>query len=154
MGAHLQRGDHFVAVVLGGDGIPHDAVGVDDRVPLLPADDDGPLSPRRAVELLGVALDGDGGVGVGGDHGRDWGGEEAQEVPVRAREASPQRRGPAPRCPSPQSTSCPARGSSNSWGRVQKTPLPVPFSPAHPRLGQPLSSPGVLIFHGPLFRIF
>lgn len=67
MGAHLQRGDHFVAVVLGGDGIPHDAVGVDDRVPLLPADDDGPLSPRRAVELLGVALDGDGGVGVGGD---------------------------------------------------------------------------------------
>lgn len=73
MGAHLQCGDNLVSVVLGGDGIPHDAVRIDDRVPLLPADDDGPLPPRSAVELFGVALDGDGGVGVGGDHGWDCG---------------------------------------------------------------------------------
>ena len=76
MGAYLQRGDNLIAIVLGGDGIPHDAVRVDDRVSFLPAYDDGPLASCRAVELLGVALDGDGGVGVGGDHGWDWGRKE------------------------------------------------------------------------------
>lgn len=85
MVAHLQRGDNLVAVVLGGDGVPHDSVGVDDRVPLLPADDDGPLTPCRAVELLRVTLDGDGGVGVGSDHGWDWEGEELQEAPVKGK---------------------------------------------------------------------
>ena len=71
MEAHLQCGDNLVAVVLGGDGVAHDSVRVNDRVPFLPADDDGPLTPRSAVELLRMALDGDGGVGVGGDHGWD-----------------------------------------------------------------------------------
>jgi len=98
--AHLQCGDNFVAVVLGGDGIPHDTVRVDDRVPLLPADDDGSLSPRRAVELLCVAFDGDGGVGVGGDHGGDWGEEEAGGS-SEAGEASPGARMPSAEAPPP-----------------------------------------------------
>lgn len=79
MGAHLQRGDHLVTIVPGGYGVAHHAVGINDRVPLLPADNDGSLTTRRAVELLRVAFDGDGGVGVGRDHGRYWGVEEAQE---------------------------------------------------------------------------
>lgn len=70
---HLEGGDDLVAVVLGGDGVAHVAVGVDDGVTLLPADDDGPLAPRRAVQLLALPLDGDGGVGVRGDHGGDCG---------------------------------------------------------------------------------
>lgn len=76
MGTHLQCGDNLVAIVLGGDGIPHHSIRVDDCVSLLPADNDGPLTSSSAVELLRMALDGDGGVGVGGDHGWDWGGEK------------------------------------------------------------------------------
>lgn len=72
LSTHLKRGDHFITIVLGGDGISHDSVWVDDCVPFLPADNDGPLAPRGAVQLLGMTLDGDGGVGVGGDHGWDW----------------------------------------------------------------------------------
>lgn len=122
MVAHLQRGDNLVAVVPGSDGVPHDSVGVDDRVPLLPADDDGPLTPRRAVELLRVTLDGDGGVGMGGDHGWDWGGEEVQEAPVRGRPGWGRGMGPAqrprPRCPSPRSASAPGTGSNQACGAV------------------------------------
>lgn len=79
-GTHLQRGDDLITIVFGGDGVPHDTVRVDDRVPLLPADDDGSLTPCRAVQLLRMALDGDGGVGVGSNHGRDWG-AEVEEAP-------------------------------------------------------------------------
>lgn len=68
---HLEGGDDLVAIVLGGDGIAHVAVRVNDGVALLPADDDGPLTPGGAVQLLGLPLDGDCGVGVGGDHGWD-----------------------------------------------------------------------------------
>ena len=72
---HLKRGDHFIAIVHGSNGIAHDTVGINDCVPLLPADYDGPLATRSAVQLLGVALDGDRGVGVRCDHCWDWGRE-------------------------------------------------------------------------------
>lgn len=112
MGTHLQCGDNLVAIVLGGDGIPHHAVWVDDRVPLLPADNDGSLTPRCTVELLRVAFDGDGGVGVRGDHGWYWRGEKAQEAPVKeGRQAGG---GACAPCPSPQNTSAPGGGSSKS----------------------------------------
>lgn len=68
---HLKCGDHLITIVLGSDGIPHDAVRINDRVPLLPADYDGPLATCSAVQLLGVALDGNCGVGVGCDHSWD-----------------------------------------------------------------------------------
>ena len=73
-----ERGQHFVRLLVGagGDGVAGVAVRVDDRVAPLPADDDGPLSPGRAVQLLHVALLGHGGVGVAGDHSRDWSGGE------------------------------------------------------------------------------
>lgn len=117
MGTHLQCGDNLVAIVLGGDGIPHHAVWVDDRVPLLPADNDGSLTPRCTVELLRVAFDGDGGVGVRGDHGWYWRGEKAQEAPVKeGRQAGggacAHADASTSHCPSPQNTSAPGGGSS------------------------------------------
>lgn len=71
--AHLERGQHLIRFLVGtgGNGVAGVAVRVNDRVSSLPADDDGPFSPRRAVQLLHVTLLRHGGVGVIGDHGRD-----------------------------------------------------------------------------------
>lgn len=65
----LQGGDDLVPLLVDGDGITRVPLCIDDRVPSFPADDDGLLAARRAVELLGLALPGHGGVGVAGDHG-------------------------------------------------------------------------------------
>lgn len=81
--SHLERGQHLIRFLVGtgGNGVAGVAVRVNDRVSSLPADDDGPFPPRRAVQLLHVTLLRHGGVGVTGDHGRDcteevcvWGG--------------------------------------------------------------------------------
>lgn len=71
--SHLERGQHLIRFLVGtgGNGVPGVAVRVNDRVSSLPADDDGPFPPRRAVQLLHVTLLRHGGVGVTGDHGRD-----------------------------------------------------------------------------------
>lgn len=71
--SHLERGQHLIRFLVGtgGNGVAGVAVRVNDRVSSLPADDDGPFAPRRAVQLLHVTLLRHGGVGVTGDHGRD-----------------------------------------------------------------------------------
>lgn len=67
----LEGGDDFVPFLVDGNGVTGVSLCVDDGVPSLPADDDGLLAPRRAVQLLGLALPRHGGVGVAGDHGRN-----------------------------------------------------------------------------------
>lgn len=76
--SHLEGGQHLIRFLIGagGNGVAGVAVRVNDRVSSLPADDDGPFSPRRTVELLHVTLLRHGGVGVTGDHGRDWVGKD------------------------------------------------------------------------------
>ena len=68
--AHPQCREDLIALLIGagGDGVAGVPVGVDDRVAPLPADDDRPRPPGGAGQLLDVALDGHGSVGVGGDH--------------------------------------------------------------------------------------
>lgn len=70
---YLERGQDLICLLIWtcGDGVAGIAVGVDDGVPSLPADDDGPFSPGCTVQLLRVTLLGHGGVGVTGDHRRD-----------------------------------------------------------------------------------
>lgn len=72
--SHLERGQHLIRFLVGtgGNRVAGVAVRVNDRVSSLPADDDGPFSPRRTVELLHMTLLRHGGVGVTGDHSRDW----------------------------------------------------------------------------------
>lgn len=72
--SHLESRQHLVGLLIGTgeNGVPGVAVGVNYCVSFLPADDDGPLSPGRAVQLLQVTLLRHGGVGVTGDHSRDW----------------------------------------------------------------------------------
>lgn len=67
---HHQRGDDFVGHLLDGD---HVSAGlrVDDALLLLPAHHDGLLAVSNAAHPLLLALRGQRGVGVGGDHGRD-----------------------------------------------------------------------------------
>lgn len=79
--SHLEGGQHLIRFLVGtgGNGVAGVAVRVNDRVSSLPADDDGPFSPRRTVELLHVTLLRHGGVGVTGDHGRDWVGERERD---------------------------------------------------------------------------
>lgn len=67
--SNLQGGDDFVAFLVDGDGVAGIPLGVDDCVPPLPADDDGLLASRRAVQLLGLAFPCHRGVWVAGDHG-------------------------------------------------------------------------------------
>lgn len=67
----LKGRDDFVPLLVDGDGVTGVSLGVDDGVSPLPADDDGLLAPRCAVQLLGLALPRHGGVGVAGDHGRN-----------------------------------------------------------------------------------
>lgn len=83
--SHLEGGQHLIRFLVGtgGNGVAGVAVRVNDRVSSLPADDDGPFSPRRAVELLHVTLLRHGGVGVTGDHGRDWAGETERTMMER-----------------------------------------------------------------------
>ena len=69
---YLEGGDDLVPLLVDGDGVARVPLGVDDGVAALPADDDGLLPARGAVQLLGLALPGHGGVGVAGDHGGDW----------------------------------------------------------------------------------
>lgn len=66
---NLKGGDDFVAFLIDGDGVAGISLCVDDGVSPLPADDDGLLASRRAVQLLGLAFPRHGGVGVAGDHG-------------------------------------------------------------------------------------
>lgn len=72
--SHLERGQHLIRFLIGtgGNRVAGVAVRVNDRVSSLPANDDGPFSPRRTVELLHVTLLRHGGVGVTGDHSWDW----------------------------------------------------------------------------------
>lgn len=67
----LQGGDDFVPFLVDGYGVTGVSLSVDHGVPSLPADNDGLLSPRRAVQLLRLAFPRHGGVGVAGDHGRN-----------------------------------------------------------------------------------
>lgn len=85
--SHLEGGQHLIRFLVGtgGNGVAGVAVRVNDRVSSLPADDDGPFSPRRTVELLHVTLLRHGGVGVTGDHGRDWVGEMERTMTERRR---------------------------------------------------------------------
>lgn len=71
---HLERGQHLICLLIwtGGNGVAGITVRVDDGVPSLPADDDGPFSPSGTVQLLHVTFLGHGGVGVAGDHRWDW----------------------------------------------------------------------------------
>lgn len=69
----LKGRDDFIPLLVDGDGVTGVPLRVDDGVSSLPTDDDGLLAPRRAVQLLGLTLPRHGGVGVAGDHGRDWG---------------------------------------------------------------------------------
>lgn len=71
---YLERGQHLICLLIWtrGNGIAGITVRVDDSVPPLPADDDGPFSPGCTVQLLHVTLLGHGGVGVTGDHRWDW----------------------------------------------------------------------------------
>lgn len=73
---NLKGGDDFVAFLIDGDGIAGVPLGVNDGVSPFPADDDGLLASRRAVQFLGLAFPRHGGVRVAGDHGGNWG--EAQ----------------------------------------------------------------------------
>lgn len=70
--SNLERGDDLVTFLVDGDGVAGVPLCVDDGVAPLPADDDGLLPPRCAVQLLHLALDGHGGVGVRRDHGWNW----------------------------------------------------------------------------------
>lgn len=67
----LKRGDDFVPLLVDGYGVTGVSLGINDGVSSLPSDDDGLLAPRRAVQLLGLALPRHGGVGVASDHGRN-----------------------------------------------------------------------------------
>lgn len=71
---YLERGQHFICLLIWtrGNGVAGITVRVNDSVPSLPADDDGPFSPSCAVQLLQVTFLGHGGVGVTGDHCWDW----------------------------------------------------------------------------------
>lgn len=69
--SHLEGGDDLVTLLVDGDGVARVPLCVDDGVASLPANDDGLLTPRRAVQLFGLALLSHGGVGVAGDHGRN-----------------------------------------------------------------------------------
>lgn len=68
----LECGDNLVPLLVNGDGVAGVPLGIDDSVAPLPSDDDGLLPPRCAVQLLHLALDGHGGVGVRRDHGWNW----------------------------------------------------------------------------------
>lgn len=74
---YLESGQHLICLLIRtrGNGVAGITVRVDDSVPSLPADDDGPFSPGRTVKLLRVTLLGHGGVGVTGDHRWDWKGK-------------------------------------------------------------------------------
>lgn len=67
----LKRRDDFVPLLVDGYGVTGVSLSIDDGVSSLPADDDGLLATRCAVQLLGLALPRHGGVGVAGDHGRN-----------------------------------------------------------------------------------
>lgn len=69
--SHLQRGNYFIALLIGagGDGVARVAVWVDDGVAPLPADDDGILPPGGTVQFLVLTLYSHGGVRVGCYHG-------------------------------------------------------------------------------------
>lgn len=67
----LQGGDDFIPLLVDCDGVPGVPLRINDRVSSLPADNNGLLASRCAVQLLGLALPGHGGVGVAGDHGRN-----------------------------------------------------------------------------------
>lgn len=68
---NLEGRDDFVPFLIDGDGVAGIPLGVDDGVSPLPADDDGLLASRRAVQLLGLAFPRHGSVGVACDHGRN-----------------------------------------------------------------------------------
>lgn len=68
---YLQSGNHLLSHLLGGHKVTGH-FGVNDPVLLLPAHDDGLLPVGRAAHLLLLALCGQGGVGVGRDHRRNW----------------------------------------------------------------------------------
>lgn len=67
---YLERGQHLICLLIRtcGNGVAGISVRVDDSVPPLPADDDGPFSSGRTVKLFRVTLLGHGGVGVTSDH--------------------------------------------------------------------------------------
>lgn len=76
---HHQRGDDFVGHLFDGD---HVSAGlrVDDALLFLPAHHDGLLAVGDAAHPLLLALRGQGGVGVGRDHGGDWRGGKRGEM--------------------------------------------------------------------------
>lgn len=69
--AHHQRGDNLVGHLLDSDHITA-GLRVDDAFFFLPAHHDGFLPVGDAAHPLLLALRGQSGVGVGGDHGWDW----------------------------------------------------------------------------------
>lgn len=84
--SYLERGQHLIRFLVGtsGNGVAGVAVRVNDRVSSLPADDDGPFSSCCTVQFLHVTLLRHGGVGVTGDHRRDWV-EEQMECEMKRR---------------------------------------------------------------------